>query len=63
MEAVEEADLGEPEPVADPVRVGDSLVYTLLVNNNGPFANDTVNVTDTIPAGVNVISITPRLAS
>ncbi len=43
----------------DPVRVGDSLVYTLLVNNNGPFANDTVNVSDTIPTGVNVISITP----
>lgn len=43
----------------DPVNVGGTLVYTLLVNNNGPFANDTVNVSDTIPAGVNVISITP----
>ncbi len=43
----------------DPVRVGDTLVYTLLVNNNGPFANDTVNVSDTIPTGVNVVSITP----
>jgi uncharacterized repeat protein (TIGR01451 family) len=43
----------------DPVRVDGTLVYTVIVNNNGPFANDTVNVSDTIPAGVNVVSITP----
>lgn len=43
----------------DPVRTGNQLVYTLYVNNNGTFADNAVTVTDAIPAGVNVISITP----
>lgn len=43
----------------DPVQVGDQLVYTIYVNNNGPFNDNAVTVTDVIPAGVNVISITP----
>lgn len=47
----------------NPVRVGDTLVYTLIVNNLGPFDNDQVNVSDLIQPGVNVISITPSQGS
>lgn len=40
----------------DPVRAGETLVYTLTVTNNGPTAiasSDTFNVADTLPAGLN----------
>lgn len=42
----------------DPVHVGESLVYTIYVRNNGPYADPAVNVTDTIPAGVTVLYMT-----
>lgn len=41
----------------DPVEVGGTLVYTIIVNNLGPFDNDAVNVSDTLPGNLNVISI------
>jgi len=45
--------------VPDPVTVGNSLVYSIFVKNTGTFADNFVTVTDAIPAGVNVLSITP----
>ncbi len=43
----------------DPVRAGESLVYTLTVRNNGPSAASAVTVTDTLPSGVTLASATP----
>lgn len=43
----------------DPVEVGGTLVYTLIVNNLGPFDNQAVLVSDTLPASVQAISVTP----
>jgi uncharacterized repeat protein (TIGR01451 family) len=43
----------------DPVTVGTTLTYTLLVSNNGPAAAAGVVLTDTLPSGVNVVSIPP----
>ncbi|WP_019499612.1 choice-of-anchor D domain-containing protein [Pseudanabaena sp. PCC 6802] len=36
---------------ADPIRVGDPLVYTLTVSNNGTAAASNVTVQDTLPTG------------
>ncbi len=42
----------------DPVGVGEDLTYTIVVTNNGPDAtNGDVIVTDTLPAGVDFISV------
>ena len=43
---------------ADPLPPGDPLVYTLTVMNNGPSSATDVTVTDTLPAGVTVVSTT-----
>lgn len=43
----------------NPTRVNNQLVYSIQVKNNGTFADNNVVLTDAIPAGVNVISITP----
>jgi uncharacterized repeat protein (TIGR01451 family) len=47
----------------DPVAVGDQLVYTLTVENDGPSSAEDVEVTDPIPAGVSVNSISPSTGS
>ena len=44
---------------ADPAVVGSQLTYTVTVRNNGPNTATNVVVTDTLPASVNVVSITP----
>ncbi len=44
---------------ADPVVVGSSLTYVITARNNGPNTATNVVVTDTLPASVNVVSITP----
>jgi len=41
---------------ADPLPPGDPLVYTLTVMNIGPSSATDVTVTDTLPAGVTVVS-------
>lgn len=44
---------------ADPAVVGSSLTYVITARNNGPNTATNVVVTDTLPASVNVVSITP----
>ena len=41
----------------DPVQAGDSLVYTIYVRNNGPYADPAVKVNDAVPAGVQVLYV------
>jgi uncharacterized repeat protein (TIGR01451 family) len=43
----------------DPVAPGGSLTYTLTVTNQGPDAATDVQLTDTLPAGVAFVSVTP----
>ncbi len=43
----------------DPVEVGGTLVYTLIVNNLGPFDNPSVLVSDTLPTSVQLVSMIP----
>jgi uncharacterized repeat protein (TIGR01451 family) len=38
---------------------GQNLTYTLTLTNNGPAVASTVELRDTLPAGVSVVSITP----
>jgi uncharacterized repeat protein (TIGR01451 family) len=40
----------------DPVTVGDSITYTLTVDNNGPEGASLVTVTDTLPPGTSFVS-------
>jgi uncharacterized repeat protein (TIGR01451 family) len=47
----------------DPVQVGNNLTYSITVNNNGPEAATGVQVTDTLPAGVDLVSATPDQGS
>jgi len=48
----------------DPLAVGDSTVYTITVNNQGPSAAENVVVTDTLPAtGLSFQSATPSAGS
>jgi uncharacterized repeat protein (TIGR01451 family) len=42
-----------------PATVGGNLTYTITVNNNGPEAVEDMNIADTIPATVNIVSLTP----
>lgn len=47
----------------DPVIVGDSLLYTITVTNNGPDGATGVIVSDTLPPGVNLSSAVPGQGS
>ena len=47
----------------DPAPAGGELLYTLVVTNNGPNHATNVVVTDTLPAGVSLISATPSQGS
>lgn len=40
----------------DPVAVGDVIVYTVTVTNNGPDATSNVSMVDTLPGDVNFVS-------
>jgi uncharacterized repeat protein (TIGR01451 family) len=43
----------------DPILVGQNLTYTITVTNNGPSSATGVSMTDTLPGGVNFVSVTP----
>ncbi|MGD2157840.1 MAG: Ig-like domain-containing protein [Anaerolineales bacterium] len=43
----------------DPVTVGETITYTLTVNNNGPDAAQSVILTDTLPGSATFVSATP----
>lgn len=47
----------------DPVVAGTNLTYTLAIHNFGPSTATNVVVTDQVPAGVQIVSITPFPAS
>lgn len=47
----------------DPVNVGSTLTYTIVVTNNGPDTATGVTVTDTLPGGVTFGSATPTQGS
>jgi uncharacterized repeat protein (TIGR01451 family) len=47
----------------DPVQVGQMFTYTIGVHNNGPDAADAVTVSDTLPAGVTLGTVTPSQGS
>jgi uncharacterized repeat protein (TIGR01451 family) len=54
------ADLGVTKTAApDPAIAGENLTYTLTVRNNGPSTARGVVLTDTLPAGTTVVSVTP----
>lgn len=43
----------------DPVNVNGTLIYTAVLTNNGPASAPGVIVTDSLPAGVSLVSATP----
>lgn len=47
----------------DPVVVGNNLIYTITVRNNGPSEATGVTLTDTLPSGVSLKSATPGQGS
>jgi uncharacterized repeat protein (TIGR01451 family) len=57
--AAEEADLQVTKiDDVDPVMAGQNLTYTITVANTGPGAAQTVELTDTLPAGTTFVSAT-----
>ena len=61
---LEETDLSITKTdLPDPVVAGTNLTYTLTVTNNGPSDATGVVATDTLPAGVTLVSATPSQGS
>jgi uncharacterized repeat protein (TIGR01451 family) len=47
----------------DPVLVGSDVTFTLTVHNTGPASATSVSVTDTLPAGLTLVSAIPSVGS
>jgi uncharacterized repeat protein (TIGR01451 family) len=59
-----QADLALTKSVNNPTpNVGDQIVYTVTLTNNGPGNATNVSVTDVLPAGVAFVSATPSQGS
>lgn len=48
---------------ADPIVAGNNLTYTIVVTNNGPSDATTVNLTDNLPDGIQITSVTGTVGS
>ncbi len=60
----QQADLALAKSVSDPApNVGDTIIYTVTLSNNGPAVATNVLVRDQFPSGVLFISATPSLGS
>jgi uncharacterized repeat protein (TIGR01451 family) len=46
-------------PVTNPLAVGDTFIYTITVANNGPSPASSVVASDTLPAGLSLVSFSP----
>ena len=46
-------------PVTNPLAVGDTFIYALVVSNKGPSAATAVAVNDTLPAGMTLVAPVP----
>jgi uncharacterized repeat protein (TIGR01451 family) len=58
------ADLGLSQTVTpEPAVVGFNLTYTLTVTNRGPGAGLNAVLTDNLPAGLNLVSVTPSVGT
>lgn len=61
--APEDADLEVTKSATpEPVVLGQDVTYTVTVRNNGPATSD-ATITDTLPAGMTLVSVTPSTGS
>lgn len=51
------------EDSPDPVMAGQNLTYTIIVSNFGPGFSAPITLTDSLPAGVTFVSVTPSQGS
>ena len=57
------ADIGVATSVGSAVFLGQNTTYTITVSNNGPSAANTVNLSDTLAAGMTLVSATPSVGT
>ncbi len=57
------ADVGVTTSVASAVFLGQNSTYTITVSNSGPSAANTVQLSDTLAAGMTLVSVTPSTGS
>jgi uncharacterized repeat protein (TIGR01451 family) len=57
------ADIGVATSVGSAVFLGANTTYTITVSNNGPSAANTVNLSDTLAAGMTLVSATPSVGT
>jgi uncharacterized repeat protein (TIGR01451 family) len=57
------ADVGVTTTVGSAVFLGQNTTYTITVSNSGPSAANTVQLSDTLAAGMTLVSVTPSTGS
>src|SRR5207245_5421370 len=64
IETPQQADLAITKTVNNPTpNVGDTVTFTITLNDNGPNTASNVQVSDVLPAGLSFVSATPSLGS